>query len=169
LFLTDSGLINYLLVDLLGIVGEPVGWLQNRWTGLAAISVLGIWKGVGWSMVIFLAGLQNVPKELLESAAVDGASAARRFFSVTLPLLRPVVAFVTILLIIGGFNVFISVFLMTGGGPGNDTQVLLTYMYQQAFEFLEFGYGSAIAYLLTLLVFALSLTQFRLFRYSEED
>lgn len=74
----------------------------------------------------------------------------------------------TVMLVIGGFNVFISVFLVTGGGPGNDTEVLLTYMYEQAFDFLDFGYGTAIAYALTLLVFGFSAVQLRLFRYGRE-
>jgi multiple sugar transport system permease protein len=83
---------------------------------------------------------------------------------VSLPAIRPVVAFVTILLVMGGFNVFISVYLMTQGGPQDQTQVLLTWMYLQAFSFLDFGYGSAISFMLTLIVFALSLVQLRLFR-----
>jgi multiple sugar transport system permease protein len=85
-----------------------------------------------------------------------------------MPLLRPVIAFVTVMLVIGGFNVFISVYIMTGGGPANDTEVVLTYMYKQAFSFLDFGYGSAIAYLLALVIFALSFVQMRLFRFDEE-
>ena len=97
---------------------------------MTAIGILGIWKGVGWSMVIFLAALQGVSVELYEAAAVDGANAWRRFRAVTLPAIRPVIAFVTVLLVIGGFNVFISVFLMTEGGPLDETQVLLTYMYR---------------------------------------
>lgn len=169
LFVTDAGMVNYVLVDVLQVTDTRIAWLQNRWTAMVAICALGIWKGVGWSMIIFLAALQNVPKELTEAAQLDGASPTRRFFSVVLPTLRPVVAFVTIMLVIGGFNAFTSAFLMTGGGPGNDTQVLLTYMYDQAFDFLDFGYGSSIAYILTLIVFALSVVQFRVFRYSEED
>ena len=131
---------------------------------MTAIGVLGIWKGIGWSMVIFLAALQGVPRELYEAAAVDGAGPWRRFLSISLPSLRPVVAFVTVMLVIGGFNVFISVFLITNGGPLDETQVLLTYMYRQAFTFLDFGYGSAISFTLTLIVAVLSLVQLRLFR-----
>ena len=115
-------------------------------------------------MVIFLAALQTVPRELYEAAAVDGARPWARFRAVSLPAIRPVIAFVVVLLVIGGFNVFISVLLMTNGGPINETQVLLLYMYQQAFSYLDFGYGSAIAFTLTLVVFALSLVQLRLFR-----
>ena len=164
LFITDGGLINWLLHDGLHLSGHNINWLGTRWTAMLALSILGVWKGIGWSMVIFLAALQGVPRELQEAAAVDGAKPWRRFRAVSLPAIRPVVAFVTVMLVIGGFNVFISVYLMTGGGPLDETQVLLTYMYRQAFAFLDFGYGSALAFTLTLIVFALSLGQLRLFR-----
>lgn len=168
LFSSDAGIVNHLLVDRLHLLAAPVDWLGSRWPAMVTLSILGIWKGAGWSMLIFLAALQGIPKELLDSAAVDGAGPVRRYFSVTLPLLRPVIAFVTIMLVIGGFNVFISVFLMTGGGPADSTQVVLTYMYKQAFTFLDFGYGSAIAYLLGLVIFVFSVVQMRLFRYDED-
>jgi multiple sugar transport system permease protein len=159
LFLTDEGFVNH-------VTGLHVDWLGARWTALAAVGLLGVWKGIGWSMLIFLAALQAVPRELYEAAAVDGAGAARRFRAVALPALRPVVAFVTVMLIIGGFNVFISIFLITNGGPHDDTQVLLTYMYRQAFTFLDFGYASAISFTLTLIVLVLSAMQLRFFRSS---
>ncbi len=160
----DQGVVNFVLGDLLHVTDGTTSWLGDRWTGMIAISALGIWKGVGWSMMIFLAALQGVPRSLEEAALVDGANAAQRFRAVTLPAIRAALAFVTIMLVIGAFNVFISVYLMTGGGPAGETDVLLTYMYHQAFENLDFGYGAAIAVLLTLLVFLLSLAQRRLFR-----
>jgi multiple sugar transport system permease protein len=159
LFGTDSGAVNFLLTDVTHLSATQVDWFGNRWTALFAICVLGLWKGVGWAMLIFLAALQAVPIELREAAAMDGADAWRRFLNVTLPSIRRTVGFVTILLIIGGFNVFISVKLMTDGGPADQTQVPLTYLYRQAFNFLDFGYGSAMAFMLTALVFALSLGQ----------
>jgi multiple sugar transport system permease protein len=168
LFESDAGLVNWVLKDGLGVVDHNIQWLQHRWLAMTAISILGVWKGVGWSMVIFLAALQGVPHELREAAAIDGAGAWARFRHVSLPAIRTTIAFVVILLVIGGFNVFISVYLMTGGGPVGETEVLLTYMYRQAFEFLDFGYGSAIAFMLTGVVFALSLLQLRLFRQPEE-
>ena len=168
LFMTDGGFVNWVLHDTLHLTHHDVAWLGSRWTAMATIGILGIWKGIGWSMVIFLAALQGVPRELYEAAAVDGAGAWRRFRSIALPQLVPVVGFVTIMLVIGGFNVFISVFLITGGGPLDQTQVLLTYMYREAFTFLDFGYGSAISFMLTLVVLTLSLTQLRLFRRAEE-
>jgi multiple sugar transport system permease protein len=164
LFLTDGGFVNWVLHDELHATNHDISWLGSRWPAMSVIAILGIWKGVGWSMVIFLAALQGVPRELYEAAAVDGAGAGRRFFSISLPAIKPVVAFVTVMLVIGGFNVFISVYLITNGGPLDSTQVLLTYMYRQAFTFLDFGYGSAISFALTLVVGVLSLVQLRLFR-----
>ncbi len=159
LFGTDAGAVNFLLTDVTRLSATQIDWFGNRWTALVAICILGLWKGVGWAMLIFLAALQAVPAELREAAAMDGADAWRRFLNVTLPSIRRTVGFVTILLIIGGFNVFISVKLMTDGGPADQTQVPLTYLYRQAFNFLDFGYGSAMAFMLTALVFALSLGQ----------
>jgi multiple sugar transport system permease protein len=164
LFATDHGIVNWLLVDVAHVAGEPVDWLGGRWTAMVAIGALGVWKGVGWSMLIFLAALTGVPQELHEAAALDGAGAWRRFRHVTMPFLRGSLVTVTILLVIGGFNVFTSVQLMTGGGPLDQTQVPLTYMYQQAFEYLDFGYGSSISFLLTTLVLVVSGLQYWLAR-----
>jgi multiple sugar transport system permease protein len=165
----DSGLVNWMLHDVSHVTSHHTSWLSGRWTGMVAISALGIWKGIGWSMMIFLAALQGVSKELLESAEVDGAGRWQRFRAVTLPAIWPAAAFVTVMLVIGGFNVFISVLLMTGGGPADSTQVLLSYMYKQAFTNLDFGYGSAIAMLLTVGVFILSAIQLRAFKVDQED
>jgi multiple sugar transport system permease protein len=162
----DRGLINFALDDLLG-AADKISWLADRWTALVAICALGVWKGIGWSMMIFLAALQGVPKELEEAAVIDGANRWQRFLAVTVPAIWPATIFVTIMLVIGGFNVFASVLVMTNGGPGGTTEVLLTYMYRQAFEFLDFGYGSALAVILTLIVFALSALQLTLFRNPE--
>ncbi len=164
LFATDHGVVNWFLVDVLHVVGHPVNWLGQRWTAMGAISALGVWKGVGWSMLIFLAALTGVPKELHEAAALDGAGAGRRFRHVSLPFLRGTIVTVLILLVIGGFNVFTSVLLMTDGGPLDQTQVPLTYMYKEAFSYLDFGYGSAISFLLTALVLVVSGLQYWLAR-----
>lgn len=158
----DDGLVNYALSDVLHLT-DQVSWLSNRWTAMAAICALGVWKGIGWSMMIFIAALQGVPKDLVEAATADGAGRWQRFKAVTLPAIWPSGVFVTVMLVIGGLNVFTSVYLMTGGGPAGQTDVLLTYMYSLAFDDLNFGYGSAIAMLLTVCVFLLSLAQLRLF------
>lgn len=160
----DSGLVNWMLHDVTHTTDHNISWLSERWTGMVAISALGVWKGIGWSMMIFLAALQGVPKDLLEAASLDGAGRMSTFRAVTLPAVRPALLFVTVMLVIGGLNVFVSVLLMTGGGPADSTQVLLTYMYKQAFTNLNFGYGASIAVLLTLGLFVLSVVQLRIFR-----
>jgi multiple sugar transport system permease protein len=165
----DEGLINYTLGDLLHLTDGDTSWLSGRRTAMVAICALGVWKGVGWSMMIFLAALQGVPQSLEEAARVDGAGWWQRFRSVTLPAIWPAMIFVIVMLVIGGFNVFTSVLLMTGGGPGGQTEVLLTYMYQQAFSDLDFGYGSALAVILTVIVFVASVIQLRAFRDRDGD
>lgn len=160
----DEGLFNFIIGDLLHVTDGNTSWLSDRWTALVAICALGVWKGVGWSMMIFLAALQGVPQTLVEAATIDGANRWQRFWTVTVPAIWPAVIFVTVMLVIGGFNVFASVLVMTNGGPGGATEVVLTYMYRQAFEYLDFGYGSALAVILTLIVFTLSAIQLRIFR-----
>ncbi len=169
LFQTDNGLVNYLLTDVTGVVHQHIDWFDSRWAALAVVSLLGIWKGVGWSMLIFLAALQAVPRELYEAAQMDGAGAGRQFRYVTLPAIRRTTTFVAILLTIGAFNVFISVQLITGGGPANETQVPLTYMYNSAFSSLDFGYGSAMAFLLTIVMFILSVNLYQIGKRGAEE
>ncbi len=165
----DLGPINYVLVNVLHLLDRPVGWLHESWvTAEVPINALGVWKGIGWNMVIFLAGLQSVPPELHEAAAVDGAGIWQRFRYVTLPLLRPTILFVAVVLTIGAFNVFLSVFLLTGGGPQSSTETMLSYMYTQAFKFLDFGYGTTLALLLGAAIVVLAFIQRRLLRGSTE-
>lgn len=168
LFNTDAGVVNWVLVDVLHVADSNIAWLQSRWPGLMAVSVLGIWKGVGWSMVIFLAALTGVREDLKEAAALDGAGAWNRFVHVSMPAIRKTLLFVTVLLVIGGFNVFISILLMTGGGPAGTTEVPLTYMYRQAFDFLDFGYAAALSFLLAIVIVAVSYAQFKLFDTDEK-
>ncbi len=160
----DGGLVNFTLHDFLHLMDSDVSWLSGRWTALVAICALGVWKGVGWSMMIFLAALQGVPQSLEEAATMDGAGRWRRFRVVTIPAIWPSLLFVAVMLVIGGFNVFTSVLVMTGGGPGGQTDVVLTYMYDQAFKYLDFGYGSALAVILAVIVFVLAVIQLRVFR-----
>ena len=160
----QAGLINWLLRDGLHLIDKNINWLGEPLTANLAIASLGIWKGIGWTMVIFLAGLQSVPTELYEAAAIDGAGGWQRLRHITLPLIRQTTMFILVLLTIGGFQVFISVYVMTGGKPLHRTDVLLTYMYSNAFEFLDLGYGSALSYLFALMVFTLSMIQIRLLR-----
>jgi len=159
LFNTDQGVFNWILSSL-GLVHHNIDWLGNRWSAMLAISVLGAWKGVGWAMLIILASLAGVSDDLHEAAAIDGAGTWSRFRYVTLPHIRSTLATVTILLVMGGFNVFPSVYLMTGGGPADQTQVPLTYIYKQAFTYLDFGYGSALSYLLAFFIVVITLIQY---------
>jgi multiple sugar transport system permease protein len=160
----QAGLINWLLRDGLHLIDKNINWLGEPFTANLAIATLGIWKGVGWTMVIFMAGLQSIPQEIYEAAAIDGANSWQSLRRITLPLIRQTTLFILVLLTIGGFQVFISVYLMTGGKPLHRTDVLLTYMYSNAFEFLDLGYGSALSYLFALMVFSLSMLQIRLLR-----
>lgn len=169
LFSGDGGFFNWILKDVLHLVNQDVQWFGSRWPAMIAMSALGIWKGIGWSMIIFLAALQTVNPELIEAAAIDGAGPIKRFFAVIAPAVRRTTTFISMMLVIGGFNVFIQVYLMTQGGPMGATEVLLTYMYKQAFSYLDFGYGSAIAFLLTGIILILSGVQWRFFRPRDES
>jgi len=156
-----AGLMNYMLVDTLRILPDYIAWLSNARTAWIAIMSLGIWKGIGWNMVIFLAALQGVPPELYEVAAIDGASGWQRLWRITLPLIQPTTLFVLVMLIIGGFQAFISIHLITGGGPMQRTEVLLSHMYYQGFKYLRFGYGAALSYILAIIVVTVSFLQMR--------
>lgn len=160
----QSGALNWLLVDVLRVLPKPLAWLAEPQTALWSVAVLGIWKGVGWTMVVYLAGLQGVPAELHEAASIDGAGAWARFRHITLPLLARTTAFLLIALTLGGLSVFVSVFVMTNGGPLGSSEVLLTYMYKQAFGTLDLGYGAAIAQLLSLVFFAIAFVELRVMR-----
>jgi multiple sugar transport system permease protein len=164
LFNGQAGLINWVLRDGMHVIDKNINWLSEPLTANIAIAILGIWKGLGWTMVIFLAGLQSVPIHLYEAASIDGATAWQRFRFITVPLIRQTILFVMVMLTIGAFQVFISVYIMTGGNPLHRTEVLLTYMYENSFESLDLGYGSALSYLFAIMVFTLSMVQIRLLR-----
>ena len=165
MFVGQAGLINYLLRDVLRVIRDNIRWLADPILAFVPIHLLGIWKGVGWTAVILLAGLQSIPEHLHEAAAVDGAGPLARFLYITLPLLRPTLVFLLVVLTIGGLNAYISNLLITNGGdPLDKTHFVLTLMYEATFTKLDFGYGSAISYLLTAFVFAISVFQIRLLR-----
>lgn len=163
LFTTDGGVFNWALTDLLPFNLGPVPWLQQRWTALIAISILGIWKSVGWCVVVFLAALGGVGEDQYEAAGLDGANAWKKFWHVTVPGIKATILFVLVLQVIGAFNVFISVKLMTNGGPAGQTEVPMSYMYKTAFEFLDFGYAAAMSFILAIIIFAISFLQFKVF------
>lgn len=160
----DHGLLNtYLLGPLLKPFGLlPPQWFDKdaRWFGPPAYALMSLW-GIGGPMVIYLAGLKGIPRELYEAASIDGASTWRRFRSVTLPMLSPVIFFNVIMALIASFQVFTQAFVMTGGGPGDDTRFYVLYLYNQAFDFHEMGYASALAWLLLLIILALTLLVMR--------
>lgn len=155
----DDGVVNWLL----SAVGLPsVDWLgQPVWARMAVVLVL-TWHYTGYNAVIYLAGLQSVPRELYEAAMVDGAGPIRRFTSITVPALRPVLLFTVVLSTIGTLQLFDEPYVLTGGGPDNATLTVSMYLYQNGFRFFDFGYASAIAYALTLLVSVLGAVQMRL-------
>lgn len=113
-------------------------------------------------MVIFLAGLQSIPEEFYEAARIDGASQARLFWKITIPLMRSTLVYVLVMLIIGSFQVFTSIYIMTSGGPMHKTEVVLTWLYTNAFSYLRFGYGSAIAVIMTTFIFIITVIQIKL-------
>lgn len=164
LFATRGGLVNYFLKDVLHLINQDIRWLSQESTAMIPVYVLGVWKGIGWSMLIFLAGLQGIPKQLYEAAKIDGAKGWHLFRHITLPMLKPTIAFEVVMLTIGSFNVFLSVYIITGGGPRNSTQVLSTYMFKEAFEYFHFGYGAAISVIFFLIVFTIAQIQRKLLR-----
>lgn len=147
--------------ELLGKLGiDPLGFLTGSQpmvlTSLAAVSV---WRGFGYSMLILLAGLKTIPGELYEAASIDGASGWRQFWKITLPLLRPSLFFVLVIETIGAFQVFDTVYVMTGGGPARASYSLVYHLYESGFKFFNFGYASAVGVVLFVIVFLISIVQ----------
>lgn len=159
-----EGLLNYFLTNVVHVTSANVRWLDTRWSGLAVAMILGVWKGVGWNMVVFLAALQQVPAELYEAAEIDGCGAWKKFVSVTLPSIRGTVLFALIMLTIGGFNVFTSIKMITGGKPAHQTDTLLTWMYYKAFSTGKFGYAAALSFIMALSLGLLAILQFKAMR-----
>lgn len=162
-----EGLLNYFLMNVLHITSQNIHWLDTRWGGLSVAMFLGIWKGIGWNMVVFLAALQTVPADLYEAASIDGANAWNKLIHVTIPSIRGTVLFALVMLTIGGFNVYTSVKLITGGDPGHQTDVVLTWMYHKAFSTGEFGYSAALSFIITIVLAILAVIQFKLMEQKE--
>jgi raffinose/stachyose/melibiose transport system permease protein len=157
------------LLDVVGLDSWQRNWLGDP--GLALWSVVGVivWQFAGYSMVIFLAGLQSIPRDVIAAAAIDGAGPVRRFWSVTRPLLAPAITINLMLSIIGGIKLFDQVWALTGGGPGHATDTLSTLIYKDAFTLGEFGYSIALAVVLTLIVAVVSTGQYAVLARSERD
>jgi multiple sugar transport system permease protein len=156
---THFGLLNYLLSRL----GLPqVAWLESTTWALPSLVLMGLWTIGGNRMLIFLAGLQGVPEELHEAAALDGASRGRRLWHVTLPLLSPVIFFNLVLGVIASFQVFTPAYIVTNGGPADSTLVYVLYLYRNGFQYFQMGYAAAMAWVMLLLLLAFTWVQFRL-------
>lgn len=163
-----EGLLNYFLTNVIHVTSQNVRWLDSRWGGMTVAMLLGIWKGIGWNMVVFLAALQTVPLELYESASLDGAGSMQKFLNITLPGIRGTILFALVMLTIGGFNVYTSTKLITGGKPGHDTEVVLTWMYYKAFSNGKFGYSAALSFIIAIVLAILAVLQFRLMQNKDE-
>jgi multiple sugar transport system permease protein len=155
---TKYGLINWALG---GIGIAPVDWLGDPHWSMPAIVLFAVWKNFGYNMIIILAGLQTIPEELHEAARIDGASALQRLRHVTLPGLAPVLLVVSILTMAGYFQLFAEPYVMTQGGPVESTVSILYFMYEQGFRWWNLGFASAIAFVLFLIMFALTLVQLK--------
>lgn len=142
-------------------VTSPPRWLSSSDWALISVMIMSVWKGFGYNMVILLAGLQGVPDELYEAANIDGASKFKKFWYVTLPMLSPTLFFVSIMGIISSFKVFDQIYMMTEGGPGRATNVLVYYIYRESFQNNRFGYASAVSYVLFAIILIITLIQFR--------
>jgi multiple sugar transport system permease protein len=159
LYNTDFGLINLALASI-GVKGVP--WLSSTAWAMPAVIIMAVWKSLGYNMLIFLAGLQSIPVHLHEAAAIDGANSFQRFRHITLPLLAPTTFFVLIISMINSFQVFDLAFVLTRGGPGDATNTMVMYIYNQAFQFFHMGYAAAIAWVLFAIIFAVTLCQHQL-------
>jgi len=159
LYHTEYGLLNYML----GTVGlEPVNWLGDPRWAMPAIIVMAVWKNFGYYMLILVAGLQAIPRELYEAAELDGASAWRRFIHVTLPQLGPSLVFVGVVVMIGYFQLFAEPYVMTAGGPLRSTTSLVLLMYEEGFRWWRMGFAAAVAFVLFVIILLWTLIQRRL-------
>jgi multiple sugar transport system permease protein len=158
-FKPDNGILNSFL-RLFGIAGPA--WLTDLTWAMPAVILVSVWQGVGYPMIILLAGLQGIPEDYYDAAKVDGASILRRFRDITLPLLTPTLFFLLITQFIASFQVFGIIYVMTRGGPANATSVYIYYLYQNAFAFGKLGYASAMAWILFVLIATFTFIQWKL-------
>lgn len=164
LYEANFGIINYYL-RIFSI--PPVEWLINEKIAIISISITTIWWLTGFNMVLYLAGLQNIPVELYEAARMDGAGGFRMFSSITIPLLKPIISVVAILTTINVVQIFDQIYVMTGGGPGTSTLILVQYLYNQAFQNFNLGYSSAIGSVILLILGILAFIQFKIVKGEE--
>lgn len=158
IMLMNDGVINQ-VITAVGL--DSIPWLSDPFWAKASLIIAMTWRWVGYNMVIFLAGLQNIPEELYEAASMDGASKIRQFFSITIPNLKPVILFCVILSTIGTLQLFDEPFVLTKGGPSDATLTIGMYLYQTGFRFFDFGYASTIAYVIVILIAIMTYIQFK--------
>lgn len=158
LYNPNFGLINYLL-GVVGINGPP--WLASTTWSMPAVAIMSIWRGFGYNMVLFLAGLQGIPPEMYEAAEIDGATRWRKFLHVTWPMLSPTTFLIMVLTTIQSFQVFEQTYILTGGGPAYSTLTIALYIYQNAFQYFRMGFAAALAYSLFALIVGVTIIQFR--------
>lgn len=151
------------LNQVLAVFGIDIGksWTQSRDLAMWSIIIVSVWRSAGYYMVMYLAGLQGVPTELYEAATVDGATAWQRFWKVTIPMLTPTTFFVSIMMVISCFKIYDVVAIMTEGGPGRATKMLVTYIYDLSFQQIKYGLASSVAMVLLIIVLAVTIIQFR--------
>ncbi len=155
------GLLNHIITSL-HLVSRNVNWLGDPTTAMIAAVITNSWRGFPFMMLMLLAGMQNIPHELYDASAVDGASFWQQLRFITLPLLKPVVFIITLLASIWTFNNFTYIYILTGGGPAGMTEILVTYVYKNSFQFFHFGYAAALSVLLFAIVVVLSAAYIRL-------
>lgn len=160
----QAGLMNYLLKDIFGFLPEYVPWLQRTWTANLVIWLLGIWKNIGWAMIIYLAGLQGISNDLYEASSIEGANKVQQFWYITIPLLKSTTFYVIVNMVIGAFGVFIQVMMLTSGNPRGTTSVLQYLLYDKAFNLFEFGQGAAIGMITALLVLLTTVIMNKVFK-----
>ncbi len=163
LYNSDYGLFNYYLLQA-HIIDDPLLWLSDKNIAMPAVILMSVWAGAGFSMVVYLAGLQAIPQELYEAARIDGAGAWHRLRYVTIPMLRPTTLFLLVMGIISSLQVFTQIFVMTNGGPVNRTTTMVYYMYLWAFKYFDMGYASTLAFALFLMLLVFTALQLRLAR-----
>jgi multiple sugar transport system permease protein len=162
----DYGLFNYYLIK--GhLIDHPLLWLSDKNLAMPAVILMTVWSGTGFSMVVYLAGLQAIPQELYEAARIDGAGPLRRLRHITIPMLRPTTIFLLVLGIISSLQVFTQIYVMTNGGPVNKTTTMVYYMYLWAFRYFDMGYASTLAFALFVMLLVFTAVQLRLARRGE--
>lgn len=168
MFSQDSGIINTLLMNL-HIIDEPIGWLLNGGTGMAVLIIANSWVGIPFNMLLLTTGLNNISTDVYEAASIDGATKRQQFFKITLPLLKPTIMSTLVLGFVLTFKVFDLVYVMTGGGPVDSTEVLSTYSYKLSFQQFQFGQGAAAACVLFVCLFIVALIYLKTISTSEVD